>query len=194
MKTPIEFQEYIGVRARIQRLSDAKMCYGWVESFESHEIKIDIEDSVDFRSQDLCFIEISGAHSALSLQASFLGTDRFGTTFVVIGSFSEREPYEDMRVRGTYRGKVVYLGETLPIVVEDWSKNGIGLYCQKEVERWVIVEVFVSTPFGDIEDKAQIRYCRYLGPIKWSYRVGLQLQGKKSLSEITERLLSEATE
>jgi hypothetical protein len=190
MKTATNCQDFVGVRVRIQRLSDAKMCHGWVESFELDKIKIDVEDGIGLAYDERCFVEVSGIHSALSFTARFMLIEDQILSFQIEGGLVERESHEQVRVRVSYEGILQYLDETIPILIEDFSCSGVGFYCPSEIARWAMVQISVKTPFGQLFTKAQVRYCRHIGSRELPYRVGLYVQENESLSEITERLLN----
>lgn len=187
-------KDFVGNRARLQRMRDAKLINGWVEGFFGNTLKISVDSGVKMERGDQFRMEIFGEKLLVSCDVALHSIELGSVSGAVNGSnamefkpssvdlnmvvtsqvkFTHSEESARYKLDGT---QVVILEEKKYIgaVLIDVSKNGIGITCEKEFERDEEIAVRLSTHLGDIRSKGTIRYCREDREREGCFRMGIQ--------------------
>lgn len=188
--------DFIGTRARLQRLTDAKILNGWIANLNDQIVDITATTVAQLHKGDQFQIEGFGNRISVSFTA-VLGEVEYleaGPKLQVDGEVkpSLRNPMKvslKMRIATQIRygssseavrvkvddlpAQVVYKGARLDAVVIDVGKNGVGLVVPAAMEPGQTVQLMVGTSTGPIKTTADVRYCREEPDRPNYFRVGL---------------------
>ena len=168
-------ESFINVRVRLQRLTDAKFFAGWVRTLSDSEIVIDFAGQESFEIGSKFFVTINGVHTAAVVQASLDSQNGGFLTLRFDGTLKYLNPTEAVRRLVTGLSGVVSIdGAEIEIQISDVSANGFGALVDGTLTQGNVVELEIDTPFGNVQGKAEIRYCRQDTKDSLKHRIGVQ--------------------
>ena len=168
-------ESFNNVRVRLQRLSDAKFFAGWVRTLSDSEIVIDFASQEVFEIGSKFFVTINGVHTAAVVQGTLDSQNGGFLTLRFDGTLKYLNPTEAVRRLVTGLSGVVSIdGAEIEIQISDVSANGFGAIVDGTLTRGNIVDIEIDTPFGNVQGKAEIRYCRQDVKDSLKHRIGVQ--------------------
>ncbi len=194
MATLTLHHELIGARASFQRLRDAKILHGWIESIDGPIVKVRAPvnsalapgDRFAFRSAclagDVAFEatmrgsvgdDVSALISLASKGSSVLDLEEQTLVFEVDGRVATMPATGDPRYQ-CLDATLTFEEEGVETSVRDISPGGVGVLSPAPVTRGVSTQVSVFTSAGKVDAQVEVRYCRRL-PGTESYRIGLKI-------------------
>jgi hypothetical protein len=194
----ISAQDFVGTRARFQRLSDAKLFAGWIEDFFGNNVVISTNTNHSVQIGDEFRFEGFGNHIAvvfvarleavgkLDLAKESVVTAVEGTNARIVEAKRVRlelqvsspvrfsASKENLRMLVSDVFTVLNEGERqIEAVVIDVAKQGIGLVSKSNVKPKEYVSVRMETRLGAIEAKGNVRYCTIDKDRVGFYRIGI---------------------
>ncbi len=188
--------DFIGTRARLQRLHDAKILNGWINNFNETIVDITTTTVSVLNKGDQFQVEgygnmISVSFSAVlgeieviqsgpklelasDIQPSMRNPVKVALKMKIATQVRFGASTESMRVRvNDLLAQITYKGARLDATVVDVGKNGVGLVAPAKLEQGHTVSLNVLTSLGPISTTAEVRYCREEPDKPNYYRVGL---------------------
>ena len=170
-------------RARLQRLKDAKTFSGWVEDLRDGCVILRMKNPTLHELNDLYMIEIHGLDRSAQFKACLLEYTEDAVVLGIPEGIKFYAPRENARVYLKERPAQLELdGLPIPAMVEDVSKEGLGLIVQHQIPRSSLVSVKMESDGGSINLKAEVRYCKTDPDLIGSFRVGLLIKEMDRLS------------
>ena len=195
----INARDFVGTRCRLQRLRDAKVFNGWIESFFGNRVDVSVSTEAAVHIGDEFRIEGFGHHIAVVMTAKVedVGVlDMLNSTRlieVVEGTNARMIEVRKATLQLTVSGPLRYsaspesvrlLSPDLPVAIGagprevsaiavDVSPNGLGCVSPEQIEPGSQVTVMVSTPGGQVRAQALIRYCRKDPDCQGHFRFGV---------------------
>ncbi len=194
----ISAQDFVGTRARFQRLGDAKLFTGWIEDFFGNKVVISTSTSHAVQIGDEFRFEGFGNRIAVVFSARLesvvqldLGKDSIvteveGTAARIIEAKRVRlelQVSSPVRYSASHENVRMLAPEVFTVLNEgenqvegfmiDIAKQGIGFVSKKKVKPKEYVEVRMETRIGPIVAKGNIRYCTPDKDRNGYYRTGI---------------------
>lgn len=202
-------EEFVGTRARLQRLNDAKMFNGWIEAFFGEHLRITITsnrpislgerfhiEAIGARGTMSCQVEVvdyeSGVPNSVSETAAVAVTMNLGLRLLT--PMLVRASVEEVRYKlNELQFCFDFEGEMVSAVAIDGSAGGIGAFSQVELPTGLRTSVLIPTNHGEIRATVEVRYCRPDARKKNLRRLGLKFVDLDRLSRTKwEQFLREA--
>ncbi len=193
----ISAKDFVGTRARFQRLSDAKIFNGWVDQFYGNTVIVTtsadapVELGDEFRVEgfgnqiSVVFnAKLSSADGVTSLLHAAAAVDGSSarmleplksTLKMVVTSpvrYSASQESVRYQVEGMFTGIAVN-GEVISAFTVDVAPNGIGAVCKTEIEPGSATTIAIQTGLGPVKAEAVVRYCRAEKDREGYFRIGL---------------------
>ncbi len=167
---------FANMRARLQRLKDAKFFTGWISDFDGHEVRVRLGVAGECEPGDLFMFEIYGTELDAIFQARVTMAFDNQSNMSVVGGVSYRPATENARicVSGMF-GVVGTPDGDIEVRVTDISVNGLGLVIRKPLKQKMLVKLRLTTAVGEVTGEGEVRYCRLDPAGTGSYRAGLRL-------------------
>jgi len=194
----ISAQDFVGTRARFQRIGDAKLFAGWIEDFFGHKVVISTNTNHAVQIGDEFRFEGFGNHIAVVFHAKLeavakLDLTNAGVVTAVEGTNAriveakrvklELQVSSPVRFSASNENLRMLAPDVFTVLNEganqvegfmiDIAKQGIGFVSKKKVKPKEYVEVRMETRIGTIEAKGNIRYCIPDKDRDGFYRVGI---------------------
>lgn len=195
----INARDFVGTRCRLQRLRDAKVFNGWIESFFGTSLDVSTSTEASVQIGDEFRIEGFGHHIAVVMtarvedvgvldmlnssqlvevvegtNARIIEVRKSSLKFVVSGPLRFSASPESVRLLSPDLPVAIGAGprEVSGIAV-DVSPNGMGCVSTEQIEPGSQVAVTVTTPGGSVRAQALVRYCRKDADRQGHFRFGL---------------------
>lgn len=193
--------DFVGSRARFNRMRDAKIFNGWVLDFAGNQIELSTSTDAVVEIGDEFRVEAFGNNISMVFNAEIedIGTISLETCDVVKESssaqvkvVSAKQVTFRMRLVGQVKYswsaesrrkrvddlkcEVSYKGKELNCIVVDVSQQGLGVISTKKFESGEEFDVAISTKLGPVKGKATVRYCRPDADRPDHFRLGLLLE------------------
>lgn len=187
----MKLAEFVGTRARFQRLKDSKIFNGWIEQMSGNRVLLGLTGSAVPTAGDEYRVEGYGHMVSVVFLAkleAILGDDRppdetaqaerdLRLDFVVLSAARMVESSETVR----YKLKAVAVqfhhdGRVCTAKALDASFTGIGVSCDEPVEPGVTVSMTIATSLGAIGATAVCRHCQEDPDRPGTYRAGFMFQ------------------
>ncbi|MGV3615529.1 MAG: PilZ domain-containing protein [Fimbriimonas sp.] len=188
-------RDLVAARASFQRLRDAKILHGWIDSIDGSRVIVKANvttlltpgERFAFRtaclSGDVAFeatLWHAGSEDTATLVAlaakgrTMLDLEEQTLTFEVDGRVVNLPLSGDPRYQcldGT-----VTLGEdgAIEASLRDISPSGLGVLSPSPVPRGGVLRISAYTSAGQVNAEVEVRYCRKVGEQPEAYRVGLK--------------------
>lgn len=150
-------------RCRLQGLQDASLHFGWVQSYESNLLTVEVSSKRAIRKGDFMYLEVSAPTALLTFVAYV--TEAAGSTvaFQISSEVEERSLKSESRIRirafeGEINGPKSSNGSRVTVV--DVSENGFGFLSQQAVEVSGPCHVVLNSVHGDIKLTGDVRHAR----------------------------------
>jgi hypothetical protein len=170
----IERYTFVNNRARLQRLTDAKLCAGWVRELTPTHLFLKPSTHAEVRPGDQFYVEIHGGGRNATFRAQYdrqMGEDLVFNivTTIQFGSSSEnvRQFVCGMKGRADFDGSIV------PFTVVDVSEGGAGLIMPLQLPRGTMIDIEMDTTQGLVRCNAEVRYSRPEPTAPGHFRTGL---------------------
>lgn len=188
---------YVGLRVRCQRLRDAKIFNGWIESFGLGRVEISTEAAHPPEAGDEFHFQVASVDGGITFRAAVDSCAAYDLRQAVVvrteGSSAVKAFTTKILVRMSLTTPVRPLalaegariklpeflieleidGQKLPVLCVDGSTGGLGVVAGAELERDKVTHVTIRTRVGTIEGEAEVRYCRADPNQAGGYRIGL---------------------
>lgn len=176
--------DFVGTRARFQRLRDAKLFTGWIEDFKDNIVTISTNTNHAVQIGDEFRFEGFGPQVAVVFNAKLesigeldLATQGLITTVegtnarIVEAKRVKLELFvsspvrfsastENLRMQADNTSTVLsFPGGQVAGFTIDIAKQGIGFICQKPLKAQQLVHVRIETKIGPIDAEGCVRYC-----------------------------------
>ncbi len=163
-------------RARLQRLSDAKIFSGWVSTINDHEAVLRINGENNLRVEDQLFVQAFGD----GVTAQFTGlVERAHCQTVTLSYASAIKAIptkEEVRLKTSLiLGEIDASGFKLEFQVVDVSRGGIGIVTKLPLVKGAVVSVAIHEHIAELQCTAEVRYCRPIEGDEGAFRAGLRL-------------------
>lgn len=175
----VEISHIVGSRVRVQRVSDARLFSGWVDTAAGHLVHLALSQTDDLKVGDPIFCEAHTFSARVNFRAAVERIQPMGDTsrFVIrlssgitVAAGAEnprfRVPSTALRVdleSGPMEGRIL-----------DISVTGIGANLDRGLDRGSKVRGEITTIYGPVEAEFEVRYCRPLSDSD-EHRAGLQI-------------------
>ncbi|MFM9873026.1 MAG: PilZ domain-containing protein [Fimbriimonadaceae bacterium] len=194
----ISAQDFVGTRARFQRIGDAKLFAGWIEDFFGNKVVISTNTNhlvnigdefrfegfgnriaVVFNAKLDAVAKLDMANESVLTEvegtnAKILEAKRVKLELQVCSPVRFSASHENLRMLSPDIFTVLNEGaEQVEGFMIDIAKQGIGFVSKKKVKPKEYVEVRMETRIGTIEAKGNIRYCLPDKDRTGFYRVGI---------------------
>lgn len=194
----ISAQDFIGTRARFQRLRDAKFFHGWITGFFGNSVEVSTSTDAPVKIGDEFRFEGYGHHISVVFNgrleevgeldimsdgivtaiagsnARVLEAKRIALKLTVVSPVRFAASNESVRLKTEDRYTKVKVGiHELEAFTVDVSPNGVGIVLRHPLNPDDCVTASVETPVGVVTGMASVRYCRPDIDRDGFYRVGL---------------------
>lgn len=190
-------QDFVGTRARFQRLSDAKIFNGWIERIFGNKIELSTRTDSTVAAGDQFRVEAFGHFISMVFTAELEETEVYdvisqnyaaleegGTATVqttrltfqmgVKSSVRFSASSEPVRVQVPELPICLNQGETnIDGIVVDVAPNGMGVVSPERFEVDQQLEICMETSHGEIKGTCNVRYCKPDIDRDGFYRTGL---------------------
>jgi hypothetical protein len=194
MATLTLHRDLVGARASFQRLRDAKILHGWIDSIDGSRVIVKTNVSAlltpgerfAFRtaclSGDIAFeatLWHSGSEDTATLVAlaakgrTVLDLEEHTLTFEVDGRVVGLPLSGDPRYL-CLDGTVTFGNEGVEASLRDISPGGLGILSPVAVPRSQVLRISAYTSAGQVNAEAEVRYCRKVGEMPEAYRIGMK--------------------
>lgn len=191
-------RDFVGARVRFQRVRDAKIFNGWIESFFGNTIEVSTSTEAPVEIGDEFRMEGFGHHISVVFNAKLESVATFdvlsaGAVRAIEGSnariieakqvsfsltvcsqvrFSVSEESVRMKVGEIFTRVKTSSGDVDGFVV-DVGPTGIGTMLRSQLTKGDCVEVVIATNLGDVKAMANVRYSQPDRERKGLFRTGL---------------------
>ncbi|HZH98789.1 MAG TPA: PilZ domain-containing protein [Fimbriimonadaceae bacterium] len=184
-------------RTTFQRLSDAKICHGWVLHFDSTGLLVRLSvDSTVLNVNDECYFQVFGPQRNALFKAKLTAVEESGDDpyepkmisltgdgvlyrFLFVGQVKILETEDSARFVNQCMNAAISSsdsdGSDEPCPVIDVSMKGLSVTVHHPLDRGKEARVTIYTPLGRVDCKVVIRYCRKLAEMPGAYRVGMEI-------------------
>jgi hypothetical protein len=205
----VPYSEFVGSRARLQRLSDQQIFSAWVQELRSDCVVVTAEQTFSFASMERFLFQVQGP----SADAYFIagstakpmaaGTHVNGNTatmmvqlpsitykFNLITQVQLRDAQQHARKAvGDLVAKLHACGRTSEVMVADASALGMGIIAWEELRKGDVVQVDLHSEALTATFMGEVRHCRPEPRLIGAYRVGLKFQNPDRISLTSWRKL-----
>jgi hypothetical protein len=205
----VPYTEFIGARARFQRLSDQYIFAGWLQTLANDNIVITSEETLPCEpmerylfqiqgpSADAYFIAVgSGVPTSLanyisgSTAEQLVNLPALTYKFKLITEVQLRDSQQKARkLIQTMAAKLSACGRTYEVLIPDASLEGMGVIMWEEIQKGDIVQVDVKCSDLEATFMCEVRHCRPEQRITGAYRVGLQFHKPERVALVAWRRL-----
>jgi hypothetical protein len=170
----IERYTFVNNRARLQRLTDAKLCAGWVKELTTTHLFLKPSTPADIRPSDQFYVEIHGGGRNATFRARYdlqMGDD---LVFNIVSAIQFGSSSENVRqtVNGM-TGRAIVGEDTVEFKVVDVSEGGAGLLVPIQLTKGDLIDMEIETPQGAVHCSAEIRYSRPDSAGRGHFRTGV---------------------
>ena len=194
---------FVNTRARFQRISDAKLFNGWVNTLSTRSTIVSVSEPIKAQPGQVFRFEVYGKGAIAVFEARMEIASGTLIAFAICSQIRAMPSKEDMRQRTTNLTALVYAfpqqeneldapveyepfdiaTAAHPIAeaqVVDVSTKGVGLLMNLSFEKGERLRVVLNTEWGPADCRAEVRYCKPEGD---RYRVGMQVESMDRLSK-----------
>lgn len=190
---------FLNTRCTFQRVKDARIFHGWVESFDEHDIAIRTTLSEDMSDTDVFYFQVFGLEEDLTFGGLYctkittnalLADSAHPNTALCMFSVNTKIAHRPSNgnPRLTNQGAQVTvvtsvpgLRDTEPLEVLDISPRGLALALPTQLPKETELELRVATGFGEVQMKALVKNSRMIGD---HYRHGLEIQDMHRIDQL----------
>lgn len=175
----VDIGHIVGSRVRVQRVSDARLFSGWVDTAAGHLVHLALSQNDDLKVGDAIFCEAHTFSARVNFRANVERIQPMGETsrFVIrlcsgitVAAGAENPRF---RVPSTLL-KIEQENGPLEGRILDISVTGIGTNLDAGLDRGSKVRGQIATMYGTVEAEFEVRYCRPLSESD-EFRAGLQI-------------------
>ncbi|MEZ5162872.1 MAG: PilZ domain-containing protein [Fimbriimonadaceae bacterium] len=194
-------RDFVGTRARFQRMRDAKIFNGWIENFFGNKLEVATSSQVPVEVGDEFRFEGFGHHITMVFQCELdsinaidvltggLETviegsnakvlESYGSTFVlkVTGQIRFASSNEAVRIKvSNLPGSVLMGPKEVQAKAVDVSPGGVGMIVEEKLEIGSDVRMNLETNFGTLTGIFEVMYCVEDIRNAGYYRTGLKIK------------------
>lgn len=194
-----KYAQFAGSRVRFQRLRDAALFNGWVESFDGKHLSVTAATDRAVLAGDIAQFEIAGfsarsifrAHlwdvAIASVNAdcdvqtlagmSLLHVKSVTMYFEVVGDVRLVPSVEKGRLKSSSVGMNLLLpnGGTSQARIVDVSVEGVGILSEVSLAQNQEIPFVIESHLGPVQGVGQVRYCRRDSNSEGHFRIGIRL-------------------
>lgn len=192
----VPYSEFVGSRARLQRLTDQRVYSAWVEDLGNDLVRVSTDEVIEMHPRDRFLFQLQGP----SADAYFLAEGRgapaasfsyvLGATaqqivnlpahaydFELITQIQMRDGQQlARRSVGTLSANMRANEVTSEVLVTDASAAGMGVLAWQELKSGDSVEISLESPEITATFACDVRHCRPEPHLIGAYRIGLQFR------------------
>ena len=208
----VPYTEFVGARARMQRLADQRIFSGWLHELRSDRIWVTSEGPLEIDAGQRFLFQLQGPSADAYLIASsingapasrsdigavhgntalhMVNLPAYNYPFAVITAVQLRDGQQTFRkALSALNARMHYYGEDYEVLLTDGSPAGMGALVWRELRQGSRVEITVTS--GDVESAfdCEVRHCRPDERLPGSYRVGLKFETADRIALVTWRRL-----
>lgn len=180
----VDLLQYVGSRARCQRIEDAKLFRGWVKTVSETELELTFEGGCELVVGERVAAELQGHQQNCFLIGEVTNTSGTKVEFKLTSGLRLTAPTESVRFQAARFGLFCDLtvdGETYDMEVADLSTGGVGLISPVALPKGKVVNLALHTSSGTAQGMGEIRYCK---PMEGgTFRAGVKLHFDERLSK-----------
>ena len=187
-------ENFINARARLTRVRDAKIVYGWIEDLSDQTLHLKLQSNGPIDFDEAFIFEISGVLSSVRFGAvlcrrievptaehpeegeaasSVAHLHEFRLNSEIQSTASSQAPRFQA---ANMRAALTICGEVRILPIEDVAPGGIGAYSDRELQQGTLGHISIPTRLGPVEGIGEVRYCRSVPDQPGKWRVGIQFQ------------------
>jgi len=177
----VDINQIVGSRVRVQRLSDARLFSGWVDTAAGQLVHLALSQDDDLAPGENVFCEAHTFSARVNFKAAVERRQPMGETCRYVlrlnGNLCVAAGAENPRFRvpSTPMRLTDADGRQAEGRMLDVSVTGMGANLDIELVRGTTWTAQIQTIFGNVTADVEVRYCRSLGE-DGEYRAGLQIQ------------------
>lgn len=180
----IDLSQYVGSRARCQRIEDAKLFRGWVKQIGESELELTFEGGCELAVGERVAAELQGHQQNCFLIGEVTQTNGAKVEFKLTSGLRITAPTESVRFQAARFGLFCDLtvdSETYDMEVADLSTGGVGLVSTTAIAKGKIVNLALHTSGGTAQGMGEVRYCKPIDD--GHFRIGIKLHFDDRLSK-----------
>ena len=195
MATITLHRDLVGARASFQRLRDAKILHGWIDSIDPGQVVVKTSGSAAFQPGERFAFRTASLHGDVAFEATLVNCGGEDTATLVALATKGRTmlDLEEQTLTFEVAGRVlnlplsgdprylcldgsVALGtDATEASLRDVSPGGLGVVSPVAYTRGTVLKICVFTSAGQVDAEAEVRYCRKVGEMPEAYRIGMRL-------------------
>ncbi|MBL8086772.1 MAG: PilZ domain-containing protein [Chthonomonas sp.] len=159
----IDFLQYIGTRARCQRIEDARLLRGWVVEFDQQLIVLRFDADRQLAVGERVAFELQGSSNNVFAIGEVESLEDDLVRFKLTSNLRLTSPTESVRFQATRFGifcDLTHGDQKYDMDVQDISSSGVGLVGLLNIERGTVVDIAVHSAHGTVTGKGEVRYCK----------------------------------
>ncbi|MBI5708402.1 MAG: PilZ domain-containing protein [Armatimonadetes bacterium] len=189
----MSLQAYVRGRARMQRLSDAKLFNAWLQGVLGLELYLESDEPTDVVPGQELYVQVAGPSLSAHFNSCVTLVSGSQIRMRVVPPIRYLAATEDARVRADgIVATVERESESFDVAVVDASRHGIGIASPVAFERGESITLTIVFKGLSVTATAEVRYCRADKKQEGKFRIGLLISDLKRLEQAKwSRLLSE---
>lgn len=188
-------RDLLGARASFQRLRDAKILHGWIDAVEGPRVTIRSSSNATLMEGDSFILRTACLTSDVSFEMTLVSiSDEDNSALMALAAKGNcLIDMDEQKFTFEVSGRVVtsplsgdprYLCEQgtatigphgVEASLRDISPRGVGVISPVPFNRGEVLTIEVYTAAGQVTTNGEVRYCRKVGEMPVSYRIGFQL-------------------
>jgi hypothetical protein len=193
---------FVNTRARFQRISDAKLFNGWVNTLSTKTTIVSVNEPIRAQPGQIFRFEVYGKGAIAVFEARLEIASGTLIAFGICSQIRAMPSKEDMRQRTQNLTALLYrapdpevldsrpdnrpldISATAQPITEaqvvDVSTRGVGILSTFEFDRGEMLRLVINTQWGPADCLVEVRYCKPEGE---RFRIGLLVQSMDRLSQ-----------
>ncbi len=188
--------EFVGTRVRLQRLSDAKMFSGWIESFVGESLRINLSTDKPIAAGEAFHLQGVGPTGSMTCQCHVIESAGLDASRIVSSRATAQKLSPQTRVslkvssainvvpaKEEVRHRISdvifaiwHEDEQITAMAVDGSHGGVGAICKHAMPSGKTCKIAIPTDFGEVTGNATLRYCRPIPGDEELYRLGFMFE------------------
>jgi len=205
----VPYSEFIGSRARFQRLSDQRVFAGWLQRLDNCQALVTAEEPLSLDDGERFLFQVQGPSADAYFIAGSSGIPATQTTYVhgatakqlvelaalnyefsLVTQVQMRDAQQQARKAiETTVAKLQACGRTSEVLIADASGDGMGVIAWEELKKGDVVQVEIKFKNFQSSFQCDVRHCRPEQRLIGAYRVGLQFRNADRIGLVSWRNL-----
>lgn len=195
MATLTLHRDLVGARASFQRLRDAKIMHGWIDSIDVGQVTVKASASAILQPGDRFAFRTACLAGDVAFEATLIsaGSDDTATLVALASKGRTMLDLDEQTLIFEVAGRVINLplsgdprylctdgsvavgDDAVEASLRDVSPGGLGIVCPVSFPRGAMLRLCVYTAAGQVDAEGEVRYCRKVGEMPEAYRIGFKL-------------------